>query len=158
IEAVGGYFFLILALAFVGPGQQLGRALDRLPNRVAAYTINITGSLAGIILFATFSFLQTPPWCWFLPAVVLLAYFLSPATMEGSIPAWCLRLVVLLVVLAAVSLQPGMLKDNAVEQYWSPYYRIDYEPSSRTISVNLIGHQQMVERKAPFPAYALPHL
>ena len=41
---------------------------------------------------------------------------------------------------------------------WSPYYRIDYQPDHKLISVNLIGHQQMQSRESPFPAYALPHL
>jgi hypothetical protein len=55
IELVLGFFFFMVALAMVGPGQELGRALDRLPNRVEAYTWNILGSLAGIVLFAGFS-------------------------------------------------------------------------------------------------------
>jgi len=162
IEAVGGFFFLVLALAFVGPGQELGRALDRLPNRVAAYTVNIAGSIVGILLFAACSYLQLPPLWWFLPAVVLLAYFLYPRGVPlfngGGLAAWAMRLVVLAVVLAAVSVGPSLLQRHSEEQYWSPYYRIDYDPTSRGISVNLIGHQQMVPRGDPSPAYALPHL
>ena len=47
VEVICGFFFLIIALAFVGPGQELGRALKRWPNRLQAYTLNIAGSLAG---------------------------------------------------------------------------------------------------------------
>src|SRR5262249_17301489 len=43
-------------------------------------------------------------------------------------------------------------------QEWSPYYRIDYAAGSRTIVVNLIGHQQMVSRESISPAYSLPYL
>ena len=43
IELLCGYFFLVIALTMVGPGQQLGRALARLPNRLEAYTIDILG-------------------------------------------------------------------------------------------------------------------
>src|SRR5437016_3711684 len=50
MEAIMGVFFLLLALMMVGPGQELGRALGRLPNRVQAYTVNILGSLVGIVL------------------------------------------------------------------------------------------------------------
>ncbi len=46
---------------------------------------------------------------------------------------------------------------GAVE-YWSPYYRVTYVRDQGLINVNLIGHQQMQPRTAPFPAYALPHL
>ena len=51
---------------------------------------------------------------------------------------------------------------RGLRHYWSPYYRIDYTPPPvRNISVNLIGHQQMVSREdehTPAYAYALPHL
>ena len=36
-----------------------------MPNRVAAYTVNIAGSLAGIAAFALASYLRTPPLVWF---------------------------------------------------------------------------------------------
>jgi SAM-dependent methyltransferase len=160
IEVVGGFFFLVLALAFVGPGQELGRALERLPNRVTAYTVNIAGSIVGIVLFSCMSYLQLPPLCWFLPAMLLLAYFLFPRTAlgEGQMGAWVTRTALAVFVLLAVWVHPGMLGDVNAYQYWSPYYRIDYDPNSRIINVNLIGHQQMVPRTDPSPAYALPHL
>jgi hypothetical protein len=34
LEVLGGFFFLLLALVFVGPGQELGRAFSRVPERV----------------------------------------------------------------------------------------------------------------------------
>src|SRR5262245_15494079 len=49
MEAVAGFFFVMIALVFVGPGQELGLALNRLPNRVLAYTVNIAGSVVGIV-------------------------------------------------------------------------------------------------------------
>src|SRR5438046_2158893 len=55
IEAVAGFFFLVITLALIGPGQELGRALTRVPDRVKAYSINITGSIVGIVLFAACS-------------------------------------------------------------------------------------------------------
>jgi SAM-dependent methyltransferase len=159
IEAIGGFFFLILAMAFIGPGQELGRALDRLPNRVWAYTVNISGSIAGIVLFAIFSYLQLSPLWWFLPSVLLLGYFLCPrGALDGGMVAWGRRLIVLGVVLAAVGFRSTVLEQHTIKQYWSPYYRIDFDPTSRIINVNLIGHQQMVPRADPSPAYALPHL
>jgi spermidine synthase len=159
IEAVGGFFFLILALAFVGPGQELGRAFNCMPNRVAAYTVNIVGSMVGIVLFAGFSYLELSPLWWFLPAVLLLAYFLYPRLAEGGgLGGWGRQLVVLGAVLAAVGVPLGWLQEHSAEQQWSPYYRIDYQDTSRVIQVNLIGHQQMRSRVEPIPAYALPHL
>src|SRR5262245_21870103 len=48
VEVLVGLFFVLIALVMVGPGQELGRALNRVPNRLLAYTVNILGSLVGI--------------------------------------------------------------------------------------------------------------
>ena len=60
VEILCGFFFGVIALAFVGPGQELGRALKRWPSRVQAYSLNIAGSIAGIALFAACSWLEIP--------------------------------------------------------------------------------------------------
>jgi SAM-dependent methyltransferase len=162
LEVLGGFFFLVLALAMVGPGQVLGRALDRVPNRIQAYTINIAGSLIGITLFALISWAQLPPVWWFLPVALGLGYFLCrrPLTWEVG-----LRLGFLGLVLVAVVINTGPDRDSqgtVREHLWSPYYRMDYDHApQRRICVNLIGHQQMVsaeDKSSPAYAYALPHM
>ncbi len=75
VEVLCGFFFLIIALALIGPGQELGRALNRWPNRVQAYTLNIVGSIAGILLFAAWSWLELSPFWWFLLVALGLGYF-----------------------------------------------------------------------------------
>jgi len=55
IELIVAIFFLLISLLFVGLGQALGRAFDAYPNRVVAYTLNIGGSLAGIVAFTGMS-------------------------------------------------------------------------------------------------------
>src|SRR5262249_17390491 len=65
IEAVAGLFFVLIALMFIGLGQRMGRAFDVIPDRVAAYSINVLGSLAGIVVFAAASHARTPPIAWF---------------------------------------------------------------------------------------------
>src|SRR5258708_16318332 len=66
IESIAALFFILIALMFVGLGQALGRAFDAYPNRVVAYSLNIGGSLAGILAFSALSFAQAPPLIWFL--------------------------------------------------------------------------------------------
>jgi SAM-dependent methyltransferase len=187
IEAVLAVFFVLITLALVGPGQELGRALTRVPNRVLAYTVNILGSLAGIVLFALFSRLQLGPFWWFLPVALGLGYFLLPRSL-ASRPLMVGQGLLLALLLLACALQagtqlkwrgnwvPGWLvaaaestgakgldaEGGRKEFLWSPYYRIDYEgPPNRLIAVNLIGHQKMVSRDEegnPAYAYPLPHL
>jgi len=62
IEAVAAVFFALVALMFVGLGQALGRAFDAYPNRVLGCTLNIGGSLAGVVAFSAVSAVQAPPW------------------------------------------------------------------------------------------------
>jgi SAM-dependent methyltransferase len=163
VEVFGAGFFLLIALIFVGPGQELGRALQRLPNRVEAYTINICGSLVGIALLAGCSWLELPPFWWFLPAAVGLGYFLlrSDGTAQPRV-AW-VPLTTLLLALVLVSVTSGSRSRDGkmvVDHYWSPYYRIDYLPQDLFISTNQIGHQLMIpnQSKAPSFAYPLPYL
>ena len=156
IEVLCGIFFVLIALAMVGPGQQLGRALSKLANRVESYTVNILGSIAGIVLFAACSWFEVPPFGWF--AIVLggLGYFVMPENRWRGIalsvgPA-------LVLFLSATGGFGAGAQTGGIQEFWSPYYRIHYQPDPKIITVNLIGHQQMVSRQSPFPAYALPHL
>jgi spermidine synthase len=165
VEILCGFFFIVIALAFVGPGQELGRGLKRWPSRVQAYTINIVGSIFGIALFAACSWLEIPAYCWFLLVAAGLGYFyfVSPGDRfprrllgSGSLTAILLLLVVWLAAFTPIQdRRPGQ---PAAQQIWSPYYRIDFNQADLSLSVNLIYHQQMVSRNENFPAYALPHL
>ena len=165
IEVLGGFFFIIIALAFVGLGQELGRAFKRWPNRVQAYTLNIVGSIAGIVLFALCSWLETQAFWWFLLVVIGLGYlyFASPRRrFDKRLVSWAsLTALLLLIVVwlaAFTPVQDQYVGQREAQQFWSPYYRIDFKQADLSLSVNLIYHQQMVSRSEKFPAYALPHL
>jgi spermidine synthase len=164
VEVLCGFFFLVIALALIGPGQELGRALNRQPNRVKAYTVNIAGSIAGIVLFALLAWLEWSPTWWFLLIALGLGYFyfVSPHRQYQSIKSWAPITTALLVGLVAVASYSPVHNDypgqSEARQIWSPYYRIDFKKQDLSLSVNLIYHQQMVSRNEVFPAYALPHL
>lgn len=168
IEVLAGFFFVVVAVVMIGPGQELGRAFNRHRNRIEAYSLNIAGSLCGILLFAACSFLELSPVFWFMPVVAAIAYFVfGSAAVRGRPDRWRLLPAVgpaLAGVLVVATVTSGRLADQLVrvgEHLWSPYYRVDYFASQRAISVNLIGHQAMVSRdnrENPSFAYALPHL
>jgi spermidine synthase len=163
VEILCGFFFIVIALAFLGPGQELGRALKRWPNRVQAYTLNIVGSIVGILLFAACSWLELSSACWFLMVAMGLGYFyfISPRhRFPRRVFSWTpltAALLVLVVWLAGFNLVRDQNQPQS-QQFWSPYYRIDFKQADLSLSVNLIYHQQMVSRNENFPAYALPHL
>ena len=139
----------------VGPGQELGRALNRVPNRIQAYTVNILGSIAGIVLFALFSWLHLSPGWWFAPIALGIAYFLLR---QPAVGGQLVRIALLLMIVVVASGTKLVASVQERHEFWSPYYRIDYIPKNAAINVNLIGHQQMIPRDTPHVAYALPYL
>jgi hypothetical protein len=149
IEFIVALFFILIAFMFVGLGQTLGRAFDAYPNRVVGYTLNIGGSLVGIVGFSVASFLQAPPPIWFGICCAGIAYLLYQT---GDLTAP--RGLALLVILAAVA-APGS-RGNA-ERHWSPYYEVVRYPDGR-ITVNTIGHQGMVPFAVAGSEYSLIHL
>ena len=148
LEAVAGLFFVIVALAFVGLGQVMGRAFTTMSNRIVAYTVNIAGSLAGIAGFALASYLRAPPSVWFAVTLALCLYFLPRRTL--------LQLYAPIAVLVLLALAANALP--AAQAVWSPYYKIIYYPASRLIATNNIGHQQMTNLSDSGAGYMLPHL
>ena len=165
VEVLCGFFFIVIAMAMIGPGQELGRLLNLWPNRVQAYTINIGGSIIGILLFALCSYLQLSPLWWFGFVALCLGYFyfVSPRRRFRR-KLYVLAPVMGLLLLLVVGLASYKIIHNDFEgqkdarQIWSPYYRIDYKPYDLSLSVNLIFHQSMVSRTDRYAAYALPHI
>lgn len=160
VEVMAGAFFLLVGAALVGPGQELGRAFNRMSDRTTSYTLNLVGSLVGIAGFAACSQLQLPPVVWFSVVAALTAYFLlrpppdGPAAHSRLLP---LALAVLATVPTSCSFFPGFTAHH--ETHWSPYYRVDYQPDSRNITTNKTSHQFILERKIPTQApYDLPYL
>lgn len=157
LEIILGLFFVLAALVMLGPGQEMGRAFNRVEHRGKAYALNLLGSLTGILLFALVSMFELPPVAWFSLVALGLTVFLSngderPTMLSHS----CLAGAVTLSLLTSGVLPP---KPNQPTTIWSPYYRIDFEPTQQSISTNLIGHQQIQPRGEPsVEPYALPYL
>src|SRR5467141_132930 len=149
IWAVGAAFFALIAVAFVGLGQVMGRAFDAIPDRVMAYSVDVVGSLSGIAAFAAMSYLQWPPTVWFAPIVLLILHFAGwrrPVQVAAAAAT-----------LALVGIGAHGLTIQG-EVFWSPYYKVAYAPAFRAIATNDIGHQQMVRIEKFGPAYLLPYL
>jgi len=155
VELLGGFFFVLLTLIFIGPGQELGRALERVPNRIQAYTVNIFGSVIGIVSFALCSHYQLSPLWWFILAAIGAFHLLYRSQVERTQALqWFLPGTCALFLCVGVAAKPGQRS----EQFWSPYYRVDYSTKHQIIDVNLIGHQRMHGTDEKYPAYALPYL
>src|SRR5436190_2566399 len=56
--------FVVVAALFVTLAQRMGREMASLPP-LRAYTINLAGSLAGVVVLGFISWLELPPAVWF---------------------------------------------------------------------------------------------
>ncbi|MBI4532330.1 MAG: hypothetical protein HY711_00160, partial [Candidatus Melainabacteria bacterium] len=102
--------FLLVTATFDALGQDLGRELA-VGAPLNAYTLNLLGSLAGVMVYSLLCFLETPPWIWLgVGFLVVLCFYHRP---------WQLGLFF-------VSLAFAYLASSG--SIWSPYYRIDLHP------------------------------
>ena len=133
---INGFFFVFLTLTFIGPGQMLGRAFGRIPDRLRAYTVDICGSLTGILLFTVVSALQLSPFWWFFPVSIGLGIFLITNRPHGAgLQRRAFTAVLLALIPVAANWHTGETivagKDGKppirYETLWSPYYRVDFE-------------------------------
>jgi SAM-dependent methyltransferase len=184
MELVGAAFFGVIAAIMVGPGQEMGRAFNRVPNRTTAYSANLLGSLVGIGMFAGCSWLRLPPVVWFGLGGVVLAYLLvrkapdSRPEVRDALPpsvtaetaeaaphpappprpeaAPVLPLVCLLAAVLLTVVTSGFFPLRGREIIWSEYYRIDYDAPNQFINTNLISQQLMEPRDNP-PVAKVPY-
>jgi spermidine synthase len=136
---------ILLWETFVPVGRLLGRWMDEYPSTIAAYSINVFGSLLGIWLFAGLSVFYCSPFVW--AAVVCL--LLLPLVWSGKARWLNLGLMgVILVGSYAASREPG-----ALEIAWSPYQKLVLKPIRESqqevgdyfITVNKVGYQAIVD-------------
>lgn len=167
IEFVAGAFFLLIGAIMVGPGQEMGRAFNRVASRTQAYSANLLGSLAGIGSFAACSDLQLPPMVWLAAGSLGIGFLLirSEESTEGGAEPPRNAIVPLILLACCVGLSSitsgfGTVHHRDID--WSPYYRVDFVVKDQMIETNLVGHQIIEPRDrvpvAPNANYGIPFL
>lgn len=125
--------FFLTAFLFIPIGQKIGQLMKGL-RPLSAYSINILGSLIGVIGFSMVSFLHFPAWAWFFIAGGLYVLIILKEKM--------VRLNILL--LLGIVLIAGVVEKNII---WSSYYAINVKEKSDKniyVFVNQLFHQQAV--------------
>jgi hypothetical protein len=139
--------FLVMAVlveAFVPLGRILGRLLNRHPQPLLAYSVNIAGSLVGTWLFVVLAHLGEPPPTWF---AVLGILFLPMIDLRRA-SAW-LQAGALVAIVGAAWYSDRT--QDALETVWSPYQKLALSatptvegngpPDRYTVAVNNVGYQ-----------------
>src|SRR5262245_38681767 len=115
--------FVIVAALFATLAQRMGREMATLPP-LRGYTINLVGSLAGVIAFAVISWQELSPAWWFgLGFAAALPLLCSPEPVAAGGPG---RLSVPLTVVngALLGVSLALVVSMARGSLWSPYYKI----------------------------------
>jgi SAM-dependent methyltransferase len=110
--------FILNTWCFLPLGRWLGRSLDRF-TPLPGYSLNLAGSLAGVITFTMFSVTETPSLIWFIVAGGF--FFAWIMTENHSRRGLVVTAAVWAVLLAAI-----YAPDH--KSIWSPYYKITMQP------------------------------
>lgn len=122
-------FFLVVA-TFATLTAKLGTFLNQ-EKPLIAYSINVAGSLLGIVGFSLVSYFQWPPFAWLLLVLVLLFPFYSANRKFAA-----------LYFLGAIAV--SFCTTTVDQAIWSPYYRIGLskmDQSLTMLTVNYDGFQ-----------------
>jgi Spermine/spermidine synthase domain len=154
IVPVATILFGLCVIAFVPLGGLLGHEFRKFPP-LHAYSLDVAGSLFGVLAFAVASALWTPPMVWFGAAFAIWVLL--------SLDDWKFSATVGVTGIAVLGLihwSGGAQLERSGgrgKEYWSPYYRIDLfaDPHLYTVDVNGSLHQYMLdlspETAARFP-------
>lgn len=121
-----GIVFIFNTLIFIPLGQKLGLCLKNF-NPLVAYSINIFGSIIGVVVFSCLSYLMFPPFYWFLFGLSVMLWFYINTKKQLFFQIFVFVLTLLLIT----QITP--------KSFWSPYYKIDIYPYVSHISNKVIG-------------------
>lgn len=142
--------FGLIAFCFLPIGQLVGWYLEKAPKGIKGYSINILGSLVGILLYTGLCFINQPPSVWFVAAGALLLWlFWRFAPLRWAAMA------VFVVCVALTALAP---RDGS-HIFWSPYQKLTMRPIyesgeliSYELNTNDSWYQQMFNLSPQFIA------
>jgi SAM-dependent methyltransferase len=142
--------FALIATAFIPVGQLVGSYLENAPKGVAAYSVNVLASLAGIAGFTLLCFFNQPPWVWFLVAGLLavVTFWRSSRTR-----------IILCAAFLACTFVLATPESSNTRTYWSPYQKLTLLPAysdgkifAYTLNTNDSWYQQIINLSPAFVA------
>lgn len=134
LSVIVGLFFLVVAV-FSTLCTKLGELLNR-AKPLTGYSINVLGSLSGVIVFSSVSFLHWSPAVWLMIVYLSVIYFHFGKRSAAWVSAYFL-------IAVGTSIFVGLTQPAR----WSPYYKVMVDPDLRVgiptfhILVNYDGFQ-----------------
>jgi SAM-dependent methyltransferase len=113
-------FFLVVAL-FASLTARLGALMNQV-KPISGYSINVLGSLIGIIGFSVVSYFWLPPYIWIALAIIPLIYFYKNSYKGKDLIVPGLSLL--------ITIGFAFFVNYSEPAIWSPYYRISIQKNS----------------------------
>ncbi len=142
--------FLVNVAVFAGLGDLIGRLFPRFPP-LLAYTLDIAGSLVGIVLFSLQSAASSGPVVWITTGGLLLALAYLLENEDGALGSAASA------AIGAAAIVVLLLSARAGLTIWSPYQKLDCRPGegaqAHYVYANGILHQIMHVAEAADGSY-----
>jgi spermidine synthase len=123
--------FTLVAFIFIPVGQFVGWYLENAKKGILGYTINILGSLVGILLYTLLCFLYFSPAVWLLFAGIMFVFLLRRVR-------WlCFATALVFLLCLGLAVAPT---EKGATVYWSPYQELTVSPvlqNGETIAYDL---------------------
>ena len=130
--------FVLVVATFTALTSKLGELMNR-ETPLAGYSVNVLGSLLGILGFSFASYLESPPLLWLGVVYALFIYLLYREHKQLKLA------LIYFVASAAIAMRMSL----AIPAFWSPYYQIavdmqnKHDHSRIGIMVNYDGFQEI---------------
>ena len=140
--------FFLVAFVMVPFGQWTAAAMREFERPLRAYSLNVLGSLAGILLYTGAAALWLPPVSWFVPAALLSALLAADAAERRQLIAISVGLLLML-----------LPDDSATRrETWSSYQKLALVDGNHVV-VNNVGYQTMdVQDNRTIDRISMPYL
>lgn len=148
ITQLVGLIFTLTIMIFIPIGQKIGRLMQGMAP-LYAYTLNILGSLLGVVAFAVISY-GTRAYMWFLVAGIIVTIVIYKEK----------RFFIKALVIFSVVIIISLIERHVL---WSPYYAINLsvtDDKSINVYVNQLFHQKAVnfeKNSYLYEKYMLPY-
>lgn len=150
--------FISVVATLAAITDAVARSFKQLPS-LAAYRLEISGTIAGIVIFSALSFFEFSPLAWGIIITLLFCILLLDQWRASGIS------LLMIMQIASITLILGTfyIESTTPNHIWSTYYKIEVKsflPNSYVVNVNGLA-QQIIEplqqRKQIKPFYFKPY-
>jgi SAM-dependent methyltransferase len=142
IYLVVGLFVFSTIYSFIPLGRMIGLFFQELPS-LTAYSVNISGSLIGIVVFSLLSYVCTPMWACMIVGLFPLLLLKNESDVSSGLSAsWRLKYGAIVMLLPLLMLSTSLFNEHRFhyKKIWSPYYCLKFMHHSSELCQITIGN------------------